>query len=132
MWTALNSASAAAAWQQAILQAELLAVSELCTAPALQAYVYLSLQLLVTACPCALILSTPVTVCRCAPSSAAAAAVSAVVLAHAAAVAAPRLRCSCQVSLWTRFLLSHTAGVHDEVHSGGISRHDTMLLPTLC
>ena len=31
---------------------------------ALQAYIYLSLQLLVTACPCALILSTPVTVCR--------------------------------------------------------------------
>jgi hypothetical protein len=34
-----------------------------------QAYVYLSLQLLVTACPCALILSTPVTVCRYAPGS---------------------------------------------------------------
>lgn len=30
----------------------------------LQYYIYLSLQLLVTACPCALILSTPVTVCR--------------------------------------------------------------------
>ena len=38
--------------------------SETLCAGSLQAYVYLSLQLLVTACPCALILSTPVTVCR--------------------------------------------------------------------